>query len=88
MSDVPCLRTVAGMPEASGFDYTVRGTEVLIEHHGVRATVLRGARAQQFLDDVEREDAQLLMARLTGNYRRGNERVARQHPRNRRAGGR
>jgi hypothetical protein len=26
------------------------------------------------------------MARVTGNYRRGNERVARDHPRNRRRG--
>ena len=33
-----------------------------------------------FLED---RDAQELMARLTGNYRRGNERTARQHPRNR-----
>lgn len=54
----------------------------MIAHHGRTATVLRGARAAEFLDRVEREDAQLLMARMTGNYRRGNERVARQHPRN------
>lgn len=55
-----------------------------ITHHGVLATVLRGRRAVEFLDDVDREDPQQLMARLTGNYRRGNERTARQHPRNRR----
>ena len=29
-------------------------------------------------------EAQQLMARVTGNYRRGNERLAGQHPRNRR----
>ena len=29
------------------------------------------------------EEGQQLMARVTGNYKRGNERVARQHPRNR-----
>lgn len=70
-----------GRPE--GFEYTVRGDEVVIRHHGVRATVLRGVRAQQFLADAETGDPQLLMARLTGDYRRGNERAARQHPRNR-----
>ena len=36
-----------------------------------------------FLADVDPGDGQELMARLTGNYRRGNERVARKHPRNR-----
>ena len=34
-------------------------------------------------EDAETGDPQELMARLTGNYRRGNERQARQHPRNR-----
>jgi hypothetical protein len=29
-------------------------------------------------------DEQELMARVTGNYRRGNERASRDHPRNRR----
>lgn len=57
---------------------------MIISHHGRRATTLRGGRALTFLADVEVGDAQELMARLTGNYRRGNERTARQHPRNRR----
>jgi len=70
------------MPAPSGFDYVMRGDDVVIRHHGVTATVLRGARATDFLTEVENGDAQLLMARLTGNYRRGNERSARQHPRN------
>lgn len=70
------------MGSPNGFEYTVRGDEVVIRHHGTTATVLRGARAADFLDQVVSGDAQLLMARLTGNYRRGNERNARQHPRN------
>ena len=69
-----------GIP--SGFEFAVRGDEVVIRHHGTTATVLRGARAQEFLAQVEQGDAQLLMARVTGNYRRGNERAARRHPRN------
>ena len=66
----------------SGFAWEERGAEVVITHHGNRATVLRGPRAAAFLEDVERDDPQELMARVTGNYRRGNERRARNHPRN------
>ncbi len=72
------------MPGPAGFEYRQRGQEVVILHHGVKATVLRGAAASDFLARVETEDPQLLMARLTGNYRRGNERAARRHPRNQR----
>lgn len=71
------------MADAGGFDYQDRGGTVHITHHGRHATTLRGQRAAEFLARVEREDPQELMARLTGNYRRGNERVAKQHPRNR-----
>lgn len=71
------------MPGPSGFAFTVRGADVVITHHGRHATTLRGRRAADFLDDVEAGDQQDLMARVTGNYKRGNERLARQHPRNR-----
>ncbi len=71
---------MSGRPE--GFAYEQRGDDVVITHHGRRATTLRGDRAIAFLGDVQNGDAQDLMARLTGNYRRGNERAARRHPRN------
>ncbi len=71
------------MPGPKGFDYIERGDDVIITHHGKPATTLRGAKAATFLEDVEHGGAQELMARLTGNYRRGNERQARLHPRNR-----
>lgn len=54
-----------------------------IHHRGHLATTLRGQRAAAFLDEIGSGDDQLLMARWTGNYKRGNERVARNHPRNR-----
>jgi hypothetical protein len=66
-----------------GFDYSRRGDAVVITHHGKRAATLRGDAAARFLEDVERSDPQQVMARVTGNYRRGNERIARRHPRNR-----
>ena len=68
---------------AHGFAYVLRGGDVEITHHGRVAATLRGRTAQRFLAEVEDEDPQQLMARITGNYRRGNERTARQHPRNR-----
>ena len=73
---------MSGRP--AGFEYVVRdGSVVQILHHGRVATTLRGRRAADFLEDVEAGDDQQLMARLTGNYRHGNERVAKNHPRNR-----
>lgn len=75
------------MAAPDGFAWTTRKNgDVAISHHGRAATVLRGRRAADFLDDVEGADdasAQELMARLTGNYRRGNEHESRNHPRNR-----
>lgn len=63
------------MPDPSGFDYTVRKNgDVVISHHGRQATVLRGRRAEKFLADAGRRDPQQVMARVTGNYKRGNER--------------
>lgn len=63
---------MAGTP--SGFDFTVMGDRVEIRHHGRLAATLRKSAAAKFLDDVDRGDPQQLMARVTGNYRRGNER--------------
>ncbi len=72
------------MSEPHGFAWTRHANgDVVITHHGRRATVLRGQRAAAFLDDVAAGNEQELMARLTGNYKRGNERQARSHPRHR-----
>jgi hypothetical protein len=72
-----------GDARAEGFDYAVRGDDVVISHRGARATALRGAAAARFLAEVERDDPQLVMAKATGNFQRGNERLARSHSRNR-----
>ncbi|MFJ5994593.1 hypothetical protein [Streptomyces sp. NPDC092370] len=73
------------MPRPHGFAYEQHaGGTVRISHHGRPATTLNGPRAAQFLAEVEGFDPQLVMARWTGNYKRGNERAARDHPRNRR----
>ncbi|TDC77451.1 hypothetical protein [Streptomyces hainanensis] len=74
------------MGRADGFAFETRADgSVLITHRGRVAAVLRGERGREFLAAIEAPgaDPQLLMARWTGNYRRGNERTARDHPRNR-----
>jgi hypothetical protein len=62
----------------SGFDFrTSKNGQVFISREGREVTTLRGAAAARFLDRVREADddaAQLEMARVTGNYKRGNER--------------
>lgn len=74
------------MPEPNSFRYESLNTgDVQIWHHGKLASTLRGEAAATFLESVKTmsEDAQQQsMARLTGNYKRGNERKAKNHPRN------
>jgi hypothetical protein len=58
------------------FSSTAKGT-VLIERGGKRVTTLRADRARRFLalaGSIDAEGQQQLMARTTGNYKRGNER--------------
>jgi hypothetical protein len=75
-------------PYDLGFTFEARKNgDVVIVHDGRVATTLRGHQASAFTAAVERGDAraaQQRMARLTGKDKRGNERQARQHPRNRR----
>ncbi len=62
-------------PDDLGFTRATRSSgEVVISRHGKAVTVLRGYSAARFLKKVEAGDAQQVMARVTGNYRRGNER--------------
>lgn len=66
-----------------------KGGDVAILRNGYTVTVLRGDAARRFLaeiGDASLPTQQQLMARATGNYKRGNERLAAGHPRNRRQG--
>jgi hypothetical protein len=77
---------MSGMAAPSGFAYRVHADgSVAITHHRRAATTLRGDRAARFLAEVDAGNPQEVMARWTGNYRRGNERAARRHPRNARS---
>ncbi|MEE1937993.1 hypothetical protein V1L54_00925 [Streptomyces sp. TRM 70361] len=73
------------MPAPRGFAYRRhRDGTVTVTHHGRPAGTLRGEHARRFLAEAAAGDPQQVMARRTGNHRRGNERTARDHPRNRR----
>lgn len=69
------------------FSYkTAKSGAILISHHGKQVTTLRGKPAAEFLKKISKLDfagEQQLMARVTGNYKRGNERQAKNHPKNR-----
>ena len=76
------------MPEDLGFTYRLsKSGMVHISRFGTEITVLRGDVALAFIEDTNGAtllEEQQLMARVTGNYKHGNERLAAQHPRNRR----
>ena len=60
------------------FDYrTTKDGQVFISYHGRDVTTLRGGAAERFLERVGaagKRDAQMVMAKATGNFKRGNER--------------
>lgn len=65
-----------GSQDDLGFSFTARASgEVVISRHGRPVTALRGGAARRFLARLGNgDDPQQLMARVTGNYKRGNER--------------
>jgi hypothetical protein len=66
-----------------GFSFQTRKSgDVVISREGRPVATLRGPAARDFLAAVDAGDPQQVMARLTGNYRRGNERLASRNPRN------
>lgn len=60
------------------FSYrTHKNGNVVIYWNALQAAVLRGRSAEKFLAKIEwaqEQEAQLLMAKATGNFKRGNER--------------
>jgi hypothetical protein len=74
--------------EDLGFTWRRRKNgDVEILHRRRLASTLRGSDAADFLAEANRSELiglQPLMARITGNYKHGNERLAGEHARNRR----
>lgn len=69
----------------SEFSYEKAKEKVRVYWLGKLVMTLSHDKAQAFLARVEYasdEEAQLYMSKLTGNFKRGNERQAKRHPRN------
>jgi hypothetical protein len=71
--------------EDLGFTYrTGKDGVVFLFWRGKQVMILRGSDAQRFIGRVaeaSEAEAQLLMARATGNFKRGNERLAKRRSR-------
>ena len=68
-----------GMLDDEVFTYRITKDEkVFISYEGKQVTALSGAKAKDFISkikDVEGKEAQLVMAKVTGNFKRGNEKI-------------
>lgn len=78
-ASAPAARPVdaRGVLEDEVFSYRATRDKVLISWRGRQVTVLKGPAAAKFLDSIaglEGQAAQLVMAKVTGNFKRGNER--------------
>jgi len=57
--------------------YQTKDQKVIISWYGKQVIILSGKNAQKFLTrikDASNGDAQMIMAKVTGNFKRGNER--------------
>nr|WP_304217379.1 hypothetical protein [Fredinandcohnia onubensis] len=61
------------------FNFRVtKDNTVFLHYHGRQVKILRGTEAKKFLERISvaenKTEAQLIMAKITGNFKRGNER--------------
>jgi hypothetical protein len=68
-----------GELEGTPFSYrALKNGSVLLEHHGRTVKTISDDEAERFLKritDLEGLEEQLVLAKLTGNFKRGNERA-------------
>ncbi|MEK4084777.1 hypothetical protein [Psychrobacillus sp. FSL K6-1415] len=65
--------------EENPFSYKIsKDNTVFIEFHGKRVKILKGKEGEKFLKRIELagndKEVQLILAKITGNFKRGNER--------------
>lgn len=62
------------------FSYRItKDKKVFISWYGKHVTTLSGSKAEDFISDIKDADdkeIQLIMAKVTGNFKRGNEKVS------------
>lgn len=65
--------------EENAFTYVEsKDSKVLIYHYGKQVMILKGDKAKRLLkrlDNATDEEKQLTLAKVTGNFKRGNERL-------------
>ena len=68
-----------GILDEQVFSYRImKDRKVFISYHGKQVTALSGGRAEAFIseiEDAEGKEAQLIMAKVTGNFKRSNEKM-------------
>ena len=68
-----------GVLDDEVFSYRItKDKKVFISYHGKQVTTLSGSKAEDFIANIkglEGKEAQLIMAKATGNFKRGNEKV-------------
>jgi hypothetical protein len=69
-----------GLFDKEIFVYRVsKDNKVFISYEGKQVTILSGSKAERFIAQMsgaDGKDAQLIMAKATGNFKRGNEKLA------------
>jgi hypothetical protein len=62
------------------FTYRItKDKKAFISYHGKQVMTLSGSKAKKFIADIadaRGKDAQLIMAKVTGNFKRGNEKLS------------
>lgn len=65
------------------FTYKItKDKKVFISWHGKQVTTLSGSKAEDFIveiEDAEGKEIQLIMAKATGHFKHGNERMSKRH---------
>lgn len=68
-----------GILDEDIFTYNVtKDNKVFISYEGKQVTTLSGKKAEEFIAKIqgcEGKEAQLIMAKVTGNFKRGNEKL-------------
>ena len=71
-----------GILDEEIFAYRIsKDNKVFIFYEGKQIVTLSGKRAERFVEQINAatgKDAQLIMAKVTGNFKRGNEKLAKQ----------
>lgn len=68
-----------GVLDEEIFSYRInKDKKVFISYEGKQVTILSGGKAEKFIADIadaNAKEAQLIMAKVTGNFKRGNEKL-------------